>query len=90
MTSANRFFVSSFFLFSCKKELICGTHLPQPDVVLPAGIFCGLPNEAERASKDITNYSYTNSDKKILCHFEGACPKQYSGVEEHCWVCLQR
>jgi hypothetical protein len=28
------FFVSSFFLFSRKKGLISGTHLPQPDVVL--------------------------------------------------------
>ncbi len=32
-TSANGFFVSSFFLFSRKKELRSRTHLPQPDVV---------------------------------------------------------
>jgi hypothetical protein len=40
--------------------------------LLPAGIYNGLINEAERALNDITNYSYTNSDKKILCHSKGA------------------
>jgi hypothetical protein len=38
----------------------------------PAGMDYGLLNEAEHASNNITNYSYTNSYKKILCHFEGA------------------
>jgi hypothetical protein len=41
-------------------------------LLLPAGMDYGLLNEAERASNNITNYSYTNSDKKILRHFEGA------------------
>jgi hypothetical protein len=37
----------------------------------PAGMDYLLLNEAEHASNDITHYSYTGSDKKILCHFEG-------------------
>jgi hypothetical protein len=40
-------------------------------LLLPAGMDYGLLNEAERALNNITNYSYTNSDKKILCNFEG-------------------
>jgi hypothetical protein len=41
-------------------------------LLLPAGMDYGLLNEAECASNNITNYSYTDSDKKILRHFKGA------------------
>jgi hypothetical protein len=38
----------------------------------PARMDYGLLNEAERALNNISNYSYTDSYKKIFCRFEGA------------------
>jgi hypothetical protein len=38
----------------------------------PAGMDYGLINEAERASNVIANHTYIDSNKKILCHFDGA------------------
>jgi hypothetical protein len=54
-------------------QMIMGDLSNSLEILLsPKGMDYGLLNEVERALNNITNYSYTNSDKKILCHFEGA------------------
>lgn len=54
-------------------NMIMGDLSDSLEILLsPEGMDYALLNEAERAANDITNYSYTDRDKKILRHFEGA------------------